>query len=278
MPKACAGAANNGMVKKWDLSHRKTPLHTQRRRRSARQTPKATSREAALFVSNLPDSSNTSSRVQPASVADKRGDRSDEPFPDYYDDLTGSLQHAWQLIGRATKDRKSDFHAPILSTVSADGPEARVLILRAFDVDTRTLTFHTDTRSAKVPALTLDARVAVTFYDTARKLQLRTKGEATLHVSDALANARWQASSASSLRCYLGRAPGATSEQPTTGLPADIQGVIPGRAELATGQANFMVLQIKLQRLEWLYLHSRGQRRALYSWNADGLKMDWLNP
>ena len=166
----------------------------------------------------------------------------------------------------------------MLATVSADGPEARVLILRAFDVETRTLTFHTDTRSAKVPALTLDARVAVTFYDAARKLQLRTGGEATLHVGNALANARWQASSASSLRCYLGIAPGATSAQPTTGLPPDLEGVIPGRAGLTAGEENFAVLQVKLQRLEWLYLHSRGQRRALYRWDAGGLTMEWLNP
>ena len=229
-------------------------------------------------MSNLPDLSETSSLAHPASVADKRSDRGDEPFPDYYDDLAGSLQHAWQLIGRATKDRKSDFHAPMLSTVSVDGPEARVLILRAFDVDTRTLTFYTDTRSAKVPTLTLDGRVAVTFYDAARKLQLRTRGEATLHMGNALANARWQASSASSLRCYLGKAPGATSAHPTTGLPPELEGAIPGQAELSVGQENFAVLQVKLQRLEWLYLHSRGQRRALYNWDAAGLQMDWLNP
>lgn len=224
------------------------------------------------------DSGSTDALAEPALAAGSRSDRSDEPFPDYYDDLAGSLQHAWQLIGRATKDRKSDFHAPVLSTVSADGPDARVLILRAFDADARTLIFHTDTRSAKVPALTLDRRVAVTFYDAARKLQLRTSGEATLHVGNALADARWQASGASSLRCYLGDEPGATSGRPTTGLPQALQGVVPSRAELAVGQKNFTVLQVKLQRVEWLYLHSRGQRRALYQWDEQGLKMGWLNP
>lgn len=270
--------ASNGMVKKWDLSQPKPPLPTARQLRPVRQARQYPSREATLLMSSLPDLGDTGLLTQPASTADKRSDRSDEPFPDYYDDLAGSLQHAWQLIGRATKDRKSDFHAPTLSTVSADGPQARVLILRAFDADTRTLTFHTDTRSAKVPALALDARVAVTFYDAARKLQLRTSGVATLHVGNALADARWQASGASSLRCYLGDEPGAISGEPTTGLPSQLQGVVPSRAELAVGQQNFAVLQIKLHSLEWLYLHSRGQRRALYQWGAPGLKMDWLNP
>lgn len=207
-----------------------------------------------------------------------RGDRLDEPFPDYYNDLAGSLQHAWQRISRATQDRKCAFHAPVVSTLSADGPQARVLILRAFDAQTPSMTFHTDTRSAKVPALAQDPRVAITFYDAARKLQLRASGVATLHSNNPLAGERWQGSSASSLRCYLGDTPGEASNQPTTGLPQHLQGTVPSRADLTAGQQNFTVLQVRLHSLDWLYLHSRGQRRALYRWHGDGLRMGWLNP
>ena len=80
---------------------------------------------------------------------------SDEPFPDYYNDLSASLRHAWQMLGRATKDRRSAFHAPVVATAADDGPQARVMILRSVDAAARQLTFYTDTRSAKTLALAL---------------------------------------------------------------------------------------------------------------------------
>ncbi len=203
---------------------------------------------------------------------------SDEPRPDYYDDLAGSLRHAWQMLGRATKDRRSAFHAPVVANSAADGPQARVMILRSADAAARQLTFYTDTRSAKTLALALDARVAVTFYDAARKLQVRAGGLGVLHTGDALAEARWQASSPSSLRCYAGQTPGDISAVPTSGLPAELEGRVPQWAELSSAQAHFAVLSITLQRMEWLYLHTGGQRRALYQWTDSDCVMNWLNP
>lgn len=211
--------------------------------------------------------------------------RPDEPFPDYYNNLPGTLAHAWQMIGRATQDRKCAFHTPVVSTSSpSDGPQARVMVLRRFDADARRMSFYSDLRSAKVPVLALDPRVAVTFYDAPRKIQLRVNGVVTVHAGDALAHERWQASGESSLRCYLGNAPGVPSAEPTSGLPSALQASIPSRAELAPGQQHFAVLEVDVQRLEWLYLHSRGQRRALYQWQSGAVGQPghwtkgWLNP
>lgn len=213
--------------------------------------------------------------------------RPDEPFPDYYNDLPGTLAHAWQMIGRATKDRKCAFHTPVVATSSSDGPQARVMVLRQFDTDARRMSFHTDLRSAKMPEFACDHRVAITFYDAPRKLQLRLNGVVAVHAADALADNRWQASGDSSLRCYLGNAPGTPSAGPTSGLPSSVQAGIPSRAELARGRQHFAVLKIDVQRLEWLYLHSRGQRRALYQWQNGAVgepgqpghwAMGWLNP
>ena len=205
---------------------------------------------------------------------------SDEPFPDYYNDLAASLRHAWQMLGRATKDRRSAFHAPVVATASKEGPQARVMILRSVDAAARQLTFYTDARSAKTLALALDARIAVTFYDAARKLQLRASGLGKLHVEgDALTEERWHSSSPSSLRCYVGAQPGDISAAPSSGLPVDMESRVPEWSELASGKAHFAVLKITLQHLEWLYLHTRGQRRASYAWSDNaGCVMHWLNP
>ena len=216
------------------------------------------------------------------SPPERAADRADEPFPDHYNDLAATLKFAWQMMGRGVQDRRSAFHTPVLATHGADGPQARVLVLRACDVASRTLTFHTDTRSAKMPELALDPRVALTFYDAARKAQVRINGTACVHAGDALAHQRWAASRPSSLRCYLGAQPGAVSAEPTSGLPAHVQGREPELAELADAQPYFAVIEVAVLRLEWLHLHTRGQRRAVFAWPADARSaacvMQWLNP
>ena len=215
-------------------------------------------------------------------ILSSRVDRADEPFPDHHNDLAATLKFAWQMIGRGVQDRRSAFHTPVLATHSADGPQARVLVLRAADALARLLTFHTDKRSAKLPELALDNRVALTFYDAARKTQLRVAGVASVHANDAVSHQRWAASRPSSLRCYLGAQPGGISAGPTSGLPAQVEGREPEPAELQVAEPHFAVLQVAVQRLEWLHLHTRGQRRAAFSWLDDSPEssctMQWLNP
>ena len=196
----------------------------------------------------------------------ERVDRADEPFPDHHNDLAATLKFALQMLGRGVHDRRSAFHTPVFSTCSAAGPQARVLVLRAFDVTTRTMTFHTDTRSAKLLELDADPRAALTFYDAARKVQVRINGTCTVHAGDALSHQRWSASRPSSLRCFAGAPPGAMSSEPTSGLPAHMEGREPEAAELADAEPHFAVLTVAVQQLEWLHLHTRGQRRAAFTW------------
>ena len=211
-----------------------------------------------------------------------RADQADEPFPDHHNDLVATLKFAWQMIGRGVQDRRSAFHTPVFATHNADGPQARVLVLRAFDVAPRTLTFHTDMRSAKLLELGSEPRVALTFYDAARKAQVRINGTCSVHAGDALSHQRWSASRPSSLRCFAGAQPGAVSAVPTSGLPAQMEGREPELAELAHAEPNFAVLTVAVQRLEWLHLHTRGQRRAAFVWAENtgdsSCDMQWLNP
>jgi hypothetical protein len=196
-----------------------------------------------------------------------------EPFPNFYNDLNGSLQMAWKMLGRATKDRKAAFRTPVMASVSDDGPQARVLILRAADIDRRELIFHTDTRSGKAGQLGRDNRVAVTFYDAHRKIQLRINGIAQLHTSDALADQQWRDASPNALRCFSAPLPAAPCA-----LPSDHDDSEATRKTVAAGRQFFAVLSVGIVRLEWLYLHTHGQRRALFCWHEEQWQMQWLNP
>ena len=208
--------------------------------------------------------------------------RDKEPFPAHHNDLPATLRFAWHMLGRGVHDRRSAFHTPVLATQSVDGPQARVLVLRACDQQLRVLTFHTDTRSAKMPALQADGRVALTFYDAARKTQVRINGLATLHAANSLSDQRWASSRPSSLRCFLGAPPGGISPVPTSGLPRDMEGRVPELAELQAARPHFAVLQVTIEQLEWLHLHTGGQRRAVFNWPAQSAgsdcRMQWLNP
>ena len=215
--------------------------------------------------------------VSPSSPA-----RDVEPFPDHHNDLAATLKFAWQMVGRGVHDRRSAFHTPVLATQSLQGPQARVLVLRASDVQTRTLTFHTDIRSAKILELQADRRVALTFYDAPRKTQLRMSGIVRVHTNDAVSQQRFNGSRTSSLRCFLGSQPGAISPVPTGGLPAGLEVREPEWSELQGAEPQFAVLNVSVHQLEWLHLHTAGQRRAVFGWadETPGSKcaMNWLNP
>jgi hypothetical protein len=184
--------------------------------------------------------------------------------------LGGCLEEAFRRLADGVADRRSAFHAPTLATVARDGtPEARTLVLRGFEAVTRTLRLHTDARSAKVDALTHQPRCALHLYDASEGLQLRIGGFASLHSDDAIAEEAWGSSRTASRRVYaLSQGPGVPVREPP-----------PAPKDTVTGRANFRVIRIHFDCLEWLELAASGHRRALFRWGADGTASStWLVP
>jgi len=188
------------------------------------------------------------------------------------DDLPAILDDAWQRLLAGADSGKHPFHTPVYATVDEDHtPDGRVVVLRRADPADRALLCHTDLRSPKVVQLRLRPRAAWTFYDAPAKLQLRAYGSTTVHDADNLADAQWQASNLSSRRCYLApRPPGEPSAVPSPNLPDHVQGRVPTEPETQPGRPNFAVLRTVVDRLDWLFLHHAGHRRARFDWPADG--------
>lgn len=184
-------------------------------------------------------------------------------------DLAACLDRAFALLGAGVADRRAAFHTPTLATVGADGaPRARTLVLRGFDPAARTLRLHTDARAAKAAELAAEPRCALHLYDRAAGLQLRLAGTATVH-DDALAEAAWQASRASSRSCY------AIHPGPGTPVPAPP----PAPRDAEAGRRHFRAILLRFHMLEWLDLDAAGHRRARFDWPAEGPPAaTWLVP
>ena len=174
-------------------------------------------------------------------------------------------------LAEAGRDRRAPMHTPVVATEDAD---ARVMVLRGWDPANRTLRFHTDARAPKSATVGEGARVGVLFYDKEAKVQIRGRGIGRIESEGPTADRAWAESENFARRCYLGAAPGAPSEGPTSGLPTQFEGVEPSESELAPARANFAILLVALEEIDWFSLSKDGHRRALVT--ADSAR--WIAP
>lgn len=179
-------------------------------------------------------------------------------------------------VTRAAKDRKSPMHTPVVVTSDVD---ARVMVLRAYDPETRTLRFHTDTRAPKVAAISADPAMAVLFYDKGAKIQIRVRGVGRVESDSVTAQRAWDNGTNFARRCYLGDGPGTAADAATSGLPDEFEGVEPSDEQLIPARENFAVLMVELKQFDWLYLAHTGHVRAQFELGESGeWSQRWVSP
>jgi pyridoxamine 5'-phosphate oxidase len=187
-------------------------------------------------------------------------------------DLGAILSQCWTLLGRGSADRRHGFHHPVVSSISAHNePRSRVVILRAVNVEARTLRFHTDIRSEKWGELAARPSVSLLFYDEGARVQLRVDGKAVLHHGDDVAEAAWASSQRMSRVCYgIAPGPGQVIEDFNAFALPDTDDAI------ALGKQNFGAIVILIRRIEWLALKALRNRRALFDVSEGSAQ--WLVP
>jgi len=194
-----------------------------------------------------------------------------EGFPDHYSKLDAAEIEAWRMLEAGARSAKRAFHTPVLATVDAEGaPQARTVVLREADASTRVLRANTDQRSPKAAQLRHDSRVQMLFYDPDAKVQVRVTATAELLSDGPHKDAAWETSALGSRVCYLAtEAPGSTQAAPTSGLPdhAD-RGQRVAADLLEVGRENFSVMRFHVEQLDWLYLDSKGHRRAQFNYRT----------
>lgn len=180
-----------------------------------------------------------------------------------------------ERLGAASANRKLPMQSPVVATADAD---ARVMVLRAFDSEAWTLRFHTDLRSPKCGVIGDAAPVGVLFYDKPEKVQIRVRGVGRIEHNTPLADQAWSESTNFAKRCYLGDGPGAASDVATSGLPDWAEGIQPSDEQVAPARANFAILLIELQELDWFHLANSGHIRAQFSRVGDDWEGRWVSP
>jgi pyridoxine/pyridoxamine 5'-phosphate oxidase len=141
-----------------------------------------------------------------------------------------------------------------IATINAKGtPQQRTVVMRAFDNSSLTLTFFTDSRSAKVEELKLNPFVNLHGYDHSEKVQLRLTGISSLHINDAVSDELWKKEGQKAAASYTSKlAPGTLINDKNASF------------SWLSDEHFFCVVRVKLTQLEFLQLngetHLRGKR------------------
>jgi hypothetical protein len=195
------------------------------------------------------------------------------------DTLEGILDHIWYMLEQGATRSDDPFHWPVLGTAAGAGCSLRTVILRQVKAPDRILVCHSDARSAKVQEITNCSQTSWLFYHPKKKIQLRIRGQATLHDHDSYADRQWSDTRITSRLNYCtSQPPGARIDMPSSGLPDFLLNKIPTLLQTERCRKNFMVIAVHIVSIDWLLLKITGNRRALFEWDNDRLRSTWLIP
>jgi pyridoxamine 5'-phosphate oxidase len=101
----------------------------------------------------------------------------------------------WAILERATSDRRHAWRFCAFGTcglASHAAPSARMVVLRAVDRRTRSLTFFSDVRSQKIAELAANPAVSLLFWDTKAQWQLRMQAHVEVVKNGEALDNHWQ--------------------------------------------------------------------------------------
>ena len=187
-------------------------------------------------------------------------------LPKFYNCLNKIKKEIFFLLNQGVEKRKSNFHTLVLATTNEQNrAEVRTVVLRSFSEKNMLIGIHSDIRANKIKELKRNNKVSLLFYDEEKKIQLRIRGEAK--ILDSHKNS-WDKLNNWSRRCYLTEiSPGKYSKNPTSGFPEKFSINQPKKIENEEGIKNFCLIQIYINQIEWLYLASIGNRRAIFDFS-----------
>ena len=197
--------------------------------------------------------------------------------PAYYEDFKEIKKKIWSMLDDAVINRSSQFRIPVFVCGDQSDFDGRIVVLRKSDQTNNLLQFHSDIRSDKIPKLKNNKNASMLFYDKEEKIQLRLKVECTINHNNEITKESWSKTGHISRKCYLvDNGPGTESPTPTSGLKPELDNYEFTMKQSEEGYKNFTVIQCKIKSIEWLYLATKGHRRAKF--DLENNKDSWLVP
>ena len=191
--------------------------------------------------------------------------------------LNKILEQVWKAIKDGIKDGSSSFHIFTISTINLQGyPSSRSIVIRSLNQAKRIISFNTDTRSNKWKELETNSQLGLHFYDSKFKIQIRISGSAKLYYNDLEWEKAWNESEEMSKIYYSSLfSPNSKIDDPmeTDNLIKNIK-----RKQIEKGKKNFGKINVKINKIDWLYLLHTGHRRAVFKFHKNNISMSWIAP
>lgn len=167
----------------------------------------------------------------------------------------------WQELTRAARERGHAWRYAVLATVDGEAADARTVVLRDLDRDSRTLLIYTDARAPKLAQIAARPLGTLVMWSPQLGWQLRARVRLEAETSGLRVSSRWaQLKLTPAAYDYLSPLPpGSQVEHPA-----------PERGT----REHFALLKAEVLALDWLALSSAGQRRARF----EGGSAAWLAP
>lgn len=200
--------------------------------------------------------------------------------PEEIVDLAFVENLSWEMLVEGATDRKSAMHQAVISTARDNLAFMRTVVLRRVDPGTREVYLHTDHRSKKMEDIERNGQLSWLVYDQSLRTQIRLSGKTTIHHLDDLCAEQWSKTGHHSRRYYMTDQPPTTHlDQSSTGLNAALTAFDYTLEESEAGFQNFVVVVTHTDWMEWFYTHSKGNRRAVFTYTDGNLSSaTWLMP
>ncbi|MEM7643120.1 MAG: pyridoxamine 5'-phosphate oxidase family protein [Pseudomonadota bacterium] len=182
-------------------------------------------------------------------------------MPDPWQDLSALRTHLWDRLVRGAAQADDPFRIVAFATAGPDGPEARMVGLRAADREAGTVEIHSDRRTAKIRAVAEDPRAALLLWDPSTQEQLRLTLDITVIPADP---ARWAVIPSPSRLNY--------GTDPAPGTPVTAPEGVARRAIMD----RHVALSGRVRSLDAVSLAHDPHRRARFYAEADGGR--WVAP
>jgi hypothetical protein len=179
-------------------------------------------------------------------------------------ELSAIEDAVWAELTLAPHHRSHEWRVGVLATVDGDAADARSVVLRDFETQTRTLPIYADSRSPKAAQIETHPLGTLVLWSEPLGWQVRLRVALSLETTGLRVSSRWaRLKMTPGAHDYLSPLPpGSPLDRPARPHPQ------------RDSREHFALLSAQILAVDWLELHADGHRRA--SFNAKGRR--WLTP